>query len=152
MSGLLVFVTLPPGVGFEGGDEVLSFFIGVGSIFSSPCDLGGRVQGVVKGGAVSRSSFCSTPRDGGGCWLTELPLAGEAVCRLWVIEADWDSPVLSIFLLLSLVVLERCGVLLGLGTFLTTIYASSGRRGQLLVGSPVVWDQVGATAQLLNFH
>ena len=38
-----------------------------------------------------------------------------------------------------------------LGTFLPTIYASSGRRGQLLVGSSVVWDQVGATAQLLNF-
>ena len=67
MSGRLVFTTLPPGVGLEGGGEVLGFFIGVGSMFSSPYDLGGRVQGVVKGGAVSRSSLCSSLSDGGGC-------------------------------------------------------------------------------------
>ena len=75
MSGRLVFTTLPPEVGFEGVGEVLDLFIGIGSVFSSSCALGGRMQGVVKGGFVSRSSLCSTLVDGGGCWLTELSTA-----------------------------------------------------------------------------
>ena len=103
MSGRLVFTTLPPGVGLEGGGEVLGFFTGVGSIFSSPCDLGGRVQRVVKGGVVSRSSFCSPLGDGGGCWLTELSVAGEVVRRRWAVGADLEGSMRSIFLPLSLI-------------------------------------------------
>ena len=93
-----MFTTLPPGVGLEGGGEVLGLFTGVGSMFSSPYALEGRVQGVVKGGFVSRSSLCSSLVDGGGCWLTELSMAGEVVRRKWTIEADLEGSMRSISL------------------------------------------------------
>ena len=61
---------------------------------------------------------------------------------MWVIEADWDSPVLSIFLLLSLV-LERCGPVSLLISWPLRAAGSYRRStclvvgvGSLLVGSP----------------
>ena len=130
MSGRLVFTTLPPGAGPEGGGEVLGFFTGVGSMFSSSCGLGGRVQGVVKGGVVSRSSFCSPLGGGDGCWLAGLCSdTNEFVAILVLITCLLGKGPVSLFLYGR-----------GAGHVPTDNYASSDRRGSWQVQSPGVWN------------